>query len=135
MMVCRFEGGPWNDETRTWAGLPPVAVEAAGWEGRYEWREHRDNLVTYRWVSAEDRARPVESPPDTTKPVGLQRLCDFCGTNPPDPMYREVQGFERLRRGGGANQIVGRRVTERRICRVCIGKVRAGIPIEQKAML
>jgi hypothetical protein len=52
--------------------------------------------------------------------------CCYCG-KPADDHFREVNGWEVRRSGGGANQIVGRTETGRYACSVCIRQIKDGI--------
>jgi hypothetical protein len=47
---------------------------------------------------------------------------------------QRVQGFEKPRREGGANQIVLRETLNEWGCWECVNKLRAGVPIDQPGL-
>jgi hypothetical protein len=65
----------------------------------------------------------------------MNGVCDWCHENPIDDRFREVSGIEQRRAQGGANKIIGRKETGRRICAPCVSKIERGIPINQGTLL
>lgn len=67
---------------------------------------------------------------ESARSTGMQHcaLGITCGGAPvkPGALHREITGWEKLRGGGGANQIVARRETGRVACNPCIGALRFG---------
>jgi hypothetical protein len=64
----------------------------------------------------------------------VKHPCIHCGTllDPAAPgSYREIRGWEQVRRGGGAHAVTLREETGRVACSPCITLARAGISIQQ----
>ena len=55
-------------------------------------------------------------------------LCSFCAKHEADPRYREVIGWEQVRRGGGLHALIGKKTTGRVACTSCIIDIRTGLP-------
>ena len=53
--------------------------------------------------------------------------CCYCD-DPASPRYREIRGWEEVRKQGGANKITGREETGRYACDECIRAIRNGYP-------
>lgn len=63
------------------------------------------------------------------------RICDLCHEREADLRFREITGWEQIRDQGGANKIIARVVTPRRICSVCIDRLRQGISLVQETLI
>lgn len=60
-----------------------------------------------------------------------ERLCDLCGAEPADLKYREIAGWEEIRKGGGANKIIARRESPRRIGAECMWRLKHNVSLRQ----
>jgi hypothetical protein len=63
------------------------------------------------------------------------RICDLCQQREADLRFREITGWEQIRDQGGANKIIARVETPRRVCSVCLGRLRLGIALAQETLL